>query len=441
LDALDHAERSPVSELVAFGLLGLGVALGLFINKKARVFGIPALMGFGLVLGKKGLGFFEEGPALDGALHVGLVLMLFFTSLFGNPRALRDGGRVGLPLAAYDLVLNFGVAWWVGALMGWSTEDRLFLAGIIATTSTAVVMKLLGDEGRITRREGNVLVSMLMVEDWVFLAFYAFLGIQYGDTFDLSATSLAIALPLFAGFLLLVRALRPFIWSLGQREVLIALLTAIGLVGAFLGGRAGLPEVGSAFTTGLVLSGPQGGRLQREAPHMREVAAGVFFIAFGAQLGPGLGVGLLPLLGLCLGGVIVVEMLFIPVLARRLGLRRSEAFLVGSSLVARGGKSAAFARLYPNRDGNVPLFPIAGLLAVVLTPLAPLLVKFALLFARPHPRLNYGDPGESFSRGARGLLLPHPFQQKPSIGIWNRVVFGEWLTLTMCLAALGVLAP
>ncbi|MGH2627521.1 MAG: cation:proton antiporter, partial [Anaerolineales bacterium] len=265
-----------MSALISLGLLGLAVALGLFVNQRVRVLAIPLLMAFGLMAGS--LGGFDSDPVFAGAGHVGLVLLLFFTSLFGNPRAIRDGGGAGLPLAAYDLVLNFAVAWWIGGQFGWDTQDRLFLAGILATSSTAVVLKMLGDEGRITRREGNVLVSMLMIEDWVFLGFYAFLGFRFADAQSSSALTWALWVPLFVAFLLLLRAFREWIWAFRQREVLIFVLTAIGLLGAFLGGQAGLPEVGSAFTTGLVLSGSQGARfLRQDAPYVREAASALFF--------------------------------------------------------------------------------------------------------------------------------------------------------------------
>lgn len=418
------------------------MALGLAVSRRARAFTIPAVFLFGILLGEGGLGFLREDAVLHGASELGLLLMLFYTSLFGNPRALRDGGGVGLPLAAYDLLLNFAIAWWIGSYFGLSPVDKLFLAGILATSSTAVAMKILGDEGRISRREGNVLVSLLLIEDWVFLAFYGFLGIRFAGGWERDPQLLATGVASFIGFLVLCRLARHRIWRIAHREVVVALLTALAIVGAMLGNLAGLPLVGSAFTTGLALSGARGAEFaQREAPYLRESAAALFFVAYGALLGPILSWSLLPLLGACLLGVVAAELIFLPVLARRLGLRPSESFVTGASLLARGGKSAAFARLYPGGPGGPALFPLAGLLAAILTPLSPLLVRLGLYAAHRAPRSPYSSAGESFSRGARAVLIGHAYKQRSLGTAWARIVFAEWVVLAALLGVLTLVLP
>lgn len=418
------------------------MAMGLAVSRRARAFTIPAVFLFGILLGEGGLGLLQDDAVLHGASELGLLLMLFYTSLFGNPRALRDGGGVGLPLAAYDLILNFAIAWWIGSFFGFSAVDKLFLAGILATSSTAVVMKILGDEGRISRREGNVLVSLLLIEDWVFLAFYGFLGLRFAGGWDRDPQVIAIGVAAFVGFLVLCRMARQSIWRIPHREVVILVLTALAIVGAMLGNLAGLPLVGSAFTTGLVLSGTRGADFaQREAPYLREAAAALFFIGYGAVLGPALSWNLLPLLGACLLGVALAELVFLPVLARRLGLRRSECFVTGASLLARGGKSAAFARLYPGGSGGPALFPLAGLLAAILTPLAPLLVRMGLRVAHRAPRMPYSGTAESFSRAARAVLMGHAYKQRSLGTRWSRLVFAEWVVLAALLGVLTLVLP
>lgn len=428
--------------LVQLGLLGVGVALGLFLSRRARAASIPLLFGFGLLLGQERLGLVQDDAFLQSATEIGLLLMLFYTSLFGNPRAIKEGGRIGLPLAAYDLIVNFAVAWWIGDYLGWAVRERLFLAGIIATSSTAVVLKVLGDEGRITRREGNVLVSLLLIEDWVFLGFYAFLGVRYGGYEPRSAPALLIGIVAFGLFLVALRMLRNALWSIRSRELLVAVLTSVGILGAFLGMSAGLPGVGAAFTTGLVLSGDHGARFsQREAPYLRDASAALFFVGYAALLAPTLNLQVLPLLGLALGGIVVTELVFLPVLARRLGLGRSESFVAGALLLPRGGKSAAFGKLYANAPGPSALFALAGLLAVVLTPLAPLLTRVGIALGGRRRGLPYSSPSEVFSRSARTLLMPTAYTPRPGSSVARRIVVAELLLLESLLGILTVAAP
>jgi monovalent cation:H+ antiporter-2, CPA2 family len=428
--------------LVTLGVLGIGIALGLHLATRARTISIPVLFGFGILMGGNALGLLPRDPLLESATEIGLLLMLFYTSLFGNPRALRDGGRIGLPLAAYDLIVNFAIAWWIGDFLDWGVRDRLFLAGIMATSSSAVVLKILGDENRISRREGNVLVSMLLIEDWVFLFFFAFLGLRYGGAPTQSPQEIGVGILAFVAFLAAMRIFRRPIWSLRSREMQIALLTSIGLLGAFLGMSAGLPVVGSAFTTGLVLSGEHGARFsQKEAPYLRDGASALFFVGYGAMLGPVLSLDLLPLLGLAVGGVVLSELIVLPVVARRLGLRRSESFMVGALLLPRGGKSAAFAKLYPSTPGAPPLFPLAGLLTIVLTPLAPLMARIGIALSGRRSKLGYADRGETFSRSARSLLIPNAFAPRPAGSVLGRIVLGELILLAGLLSVLTLAAP
>jgi monovalent cation:H+ antiporter-2, CPA2 family len=428
--------------LVPLGVLGIGIALGLHFAKRARTVSIPMLFGFGLLMGGNMLGFLPHDEFLERTTEIGLLLMLFYTSLFGNPRALRDGGRIGLPLAAYDLIVNFAVAWWIGDFLDWGVRDRLFLAGIMATSSTAVVLKILGDENRITRREGNVLVSMLLIEDWIFLLFFAFLGLRYGGMPSRTPVEIGLGVLAFIGFLAILRLFRHQIWSLRSREMQIVLLTSIGLLGAFLGISAGLPSVGSAFTTGLVLSGEEGARFsQKEAPYLRDAASALFFVGYGAMLGPALSLDLLPILGLAVGGIVVSELIVLPVMARRLGLRRSESFITGALLLPRGGKSAAFAKLYPAGLGAQPLFPLAGLLAIVLTPLTPIVARLGIALSGRRTKLAYASPSESFSRSARSLLMPHAYVARHNSTLVAKIVLFELVVLGALLGFLTLAAP
>ncbi|HLE48321.1 MAG TPA: cation:proton antiporter [Candidatus Thermoplasmatota archaeon] len=424
--------------MIQAGVLAIAVALGLWSARRIRVAAIPLLLAFGIGVGDAGLGLLPSDGFLREATELGLVLMLFYTSLAANPRAFREGGRVGLPLAAYDLVINFAIAWWIGTQFGWSTEEKLVLTGILAASSTAVVLKILGDEGRITRREGNVLVSLLLIEDWVFLGFFGFLGVRYGTTEHADPWLRLVGIVGFAAYLVALRLARHALWRVQAKELLVAMLTAAGLVGAFLGTLGGLPAVGSAFTTGLVLAGDRGSQFtQREAPYLRDGASALFFAGYGALLGQTLSFSMLPLLGWSVAGVVVAELLFLPLLAHRLGLSRREGILTGALLLPRGGKSAAFARLSASES---QLFALSGLLALILTPLAPFLAKATLGWRsvpwRPIPRAP-----DAFSRTARDLLMPHAYRQRWSWSWTERVVFAELALLSGILGLFALLLP
>jgi len=75
--------------MIQAGILALAVAVGLWSARRARVAAIPLLLAFGIAVGEGGLGVLPSDAFVREATELGLVLMLFYTSLAGNPRALR----------------------------------------------------------------------------------------------------------------------------------------------------------------------------------------------------------------------------------------------------------------------------------------------------------------------------------------------------------------
>lgn len=432
--------------LVEVGVFAFAAAASLLLLRVGKFLAIPALLLGGLAVGPGGLGLLGDARVVHGANDVGLVLLLFYTSLFTHPRALHTGGRVALPLAAYDLILNFATAYWIGALFHWDLASRMLLAGVMATSSTGAILKILTDEGRLLRREGSVLIALLWIEDLVFIGYYLFLSGRLGVASSLFEWQTLLSLLLFVSYLALLYFLRETVWSVPQREILIPLVTGLGVLGAYLGNLGGLPFVASAFATGLILAGSRGARfVQTEAPYLREVAASIFFLSFGALLDPHATWRILPLAAAALVGILLTELAFLPQVARLLGLGAPEANVLGASLLARGGKSASFARLGSDTGAaqhSVQVESISGVLTILLTPLAPLLVRLILWLRRFEPRgLPARASRDIMSTVARRVLTPGEFAQRNPVRWTDRVVLVEWILLPFLLVLLATLVP
>ena len=59
----------------------------------------------------------------------------------------------------------------LGWALGWGTREMFVIAGMIGTSSTAIVTKLLFDLRRLANPETGMILGIIVVED-VFLAFY-----------------------------------------------------------------------------------------------------------------------------------------------------------------------------------------------------------------------------------------------------------------------------
>ena len=160
-------------ELVVLGLLFvIAYVLGR-LGKKIGLPAIPVYMLVGLLASPHFLLFPLSFKSADVELIAifGLIFLLFSLGLefdqdefYGNARALllSGGTRIVINMAA-----GFGFGMWVG----WGTREALIIAGMTATSSSAIVTKLLIEFRRLANRETPVILGIMVLED-VFIAIY-----------------------------------------------------------------------------------------------------------------------------------------------------------------------------------------------------------------------------------------------------------------------------
>ena len=121
--------------------------------------GLVPIVGFllaGVAIGPNALGLVHDRELVDAAAEVGVILLLFtigiefsLQKLARIKRLIFAGGglQVGLAtLLTMGALALFGVDWRAG----------LFTGFLVALSSTAIVLKLLGDRGETNERQGQV---------------------------------------------------------------------------------------------------------------------------------------------------------------------------------------------------------------------------------------------------------------------------------------------
>ena len=276
--------------LLVIALAAAGVAL-------FERLGLPAIAGFlvmGALVGPGALGIVDDPDSVRALAELGVVFLLFEIGLelpferireIGLTALLAGGLQVGITLAATAVI-----AWLLGA----SVPSALAIGGLVAMSSTALVMGLLSEHGVIDAPHGRLSVAILLFQDLCIVPLLLAVPILAAGA-DGSAGTVGIAvgraLLAMVGLFVVARFFVPWLLDrvarLGSRDLfsLVALLIVVG--SAVIAELLGLTLAVGAFIGGIVASAsPFAYQMFAELVPLRGVLIGLFFTAVGMLFDP-----------------------------------------------------------------------------------------------------------------------------------------------------------
>jgi CPA2 family monovalent cation:H+ antiporter-2 len=274
-------------------VLGAALLIAGAFSRFGRRLGLPTIPFFivaGILCGPHTPGFvlLEEPAELEFLATIGLVMLLFHLGLEFSLADLLAGGRRLLWAGGTYIALNFGAGIVLGYWFDWGTREIFVIAGMIGTSSTAIVTKLLIDLKRLANPETPMILGIIVVED-LFLAFYLallqpVLGTQEGALEIVG--SIAIAFGFLVGLFALARwggRLVQRLIGAGDSELLTILFVGFGVFVAGLSGIAGASDAVGALLAGMVVGGSAiAHRVEPLAIPLRDTFAAVFFSGSGS---------------------------------------------------------------------------------------------------------------------------------------------------------------
>lgn len=323
---------------------------------------------------------------IGAAADLGVILLLFGIGLrFPIPR-LRKVGGVSIGVAAIEIAVMLALSFGVARLFDWPLMDALFLGTALASSSTTIIAKVLGDMGKLRETSSLIMLGVLIVEDLIVVGLLAVItSVLSVNSIDLDTvlwvvgkTAAFVLGTLIIGVLIVPRVIDRSV-KLGNNELLLLIVLGLCFGASILAHFLGLSMAIGAFLMGVVVASSRSADyITKLISSVRDMFAAIFFVSMGALIDiTQFRIVLVPAL-IVTGLMILGKMVGCGFGTRIFGYDRSTSLKVGFGMSQIG--EFAFIVMKAGQDLAVIspfLFPVVGLAAGITTFLTPYLVRLS----------------------------------------------------------------
>ena len=345
---------------------------------------LPAILAYlvaGMLVGEHGFALAQDQVDYDHFAELGIVFLLFTLGLeFSLPKlmAMRH-----LVLAVGSLQVGISLVFFMGVALffGQTFASALIIGGILALSSTAIVIRQLSETGAMKRKSGQLSVAILLFQDVAVVPLLIIIPMFAQESDTSMAVELLIALVkgvfvvailMFAGKWLLPRLFN-LVAQVRTDELFVLTTLLVTLVASSLTQWFGLSMALGAFLAGMMLGESQyKHQLEADIRLYLDILLGLFFVTVGMKLDIGI-VYSSPfvIVGLMVS-FMLVKILVIAFLAMRAGEASKDAWASGIMLAQMGEFGfvlialATQVELLPVETASILLG--AGVLSMAITP-------------------------------------------------------------------------
>lgn len=235
--------------------------------------------------------FTESKPFIDFMGRLGVLFLLFYLGLeFSVGRLIKSGKSIVTGGTLY-VILNFVSGLLIGWLMNLPLKELMVLCGLMTSSSTAIVAKVLTDLKRTANPETEVIMGMIMFDDLFIAMHISFLSgliLAGGTSFWAVAGTSLMALGFILAFLIFGRKLVPTIDKLLQEkssELFILIIFSLLFVIAGFSETIHVAEAIGALMAGLVFADSKYlKKIENMVLPFKDFFGAMFFFSFGLSI-------------------------------------------------------------------------------------------------------------------------------------------------------------
>ena len=333
----------------------------------------------------EGVGILSDISALNLFAEIGVILLLFVIGIEFPYSKIRSIGKVAVGVGTIGLFSTLGVVFYTATALGLEFMDSLFIAAALSISSTAIIVKILEEMGRIKKESSILVLGILIVEDVIAVILISSLqSIALVGTVSIESILVVVlvAAGLIVGtFTVGTRVIPPLIDRVAgaeHREILLLSVLGVCFGYALLANIVGLSVAIGAFLAGVLVAESKSAEVAKllSSP-IKDMFVAIFFISVGALMDISqlenyifVAIALIAVAtGMKFGGNMLGNILF--------RQKRSKALRSAFTLSAPRGEFSIVIIKAGVDIGAVSsfLFPLIGIISIITAFISPFLVK------------------------------------------------------------------
>jgi len=309
---------------------------------------LPAILAYlvaGVLVGEHGLALAHEHVDYDHFAELGIVFLLFTLGLeFSLPKLLAMRHLV-VTVGSLQVIISLVLFMVVAMFFDQSFAAAITIGGILALSSTAIVIRQLSESGGMKKKSGQLSVAVLLFQDVAVVPLLIVIPLlaQGGDSSFIMALLFALVKGVFVVSLLLLAGkwLLPRLFNLVAQvrtdELFVLTTLLVTLVASALTQWFGLSMALGAFLAGMMLGESQyKHQLEADIRPYRDILLGLFFVTVGMKLNIGVVFSSPFIIISLLICFMLVKVAVVVLLAKRAGESSKDAWAAGIMLAQMG---------------------------------------------------------------------------------------------------------
>jgi len=257
---------------------------------------LPAILAYlvtGMLVGDHGFAWAHHHVDYEHFAELGIVFLLFTLGLeFSVPKLLAMRHLV-LSVGSLQVGISLVIFILISLALGQTFASSLVIGGVLALSSTAIVIKQLGETGAMKHKSGQISVSVLLFQDVAVVPLLIIIPMFAMDSdasmglallFALVKGVFVVGLLLLTGKWLLPRLFH-LIAQVRTDELFVLTTLLVTLLASALTLWFGLSMALGAFLAGMMLGESQyKHQLEADIRPYRDILLGLFFVTVGMKL-------------------------------------------------------------------------------------------------------------------------------------------------------------